>query len=421
MMSLNYWMSLRLYVQLAIASGILLAITIAVATWFNISTQKKGIIEDTTNEAISLARNVAITSRNLVITDKLDELETQLIQSASFPGVTMIRVFNIKGESLSHVRKDGSGEIMVIYDNTYVELPILNDDLSIVDMDWDTNSISVWHPIKTSTLLGWVRLRVSFVEAARLQEKIILDNIKGAIIAIVLDILLLLAILFYPIRSFWKVVNFAATMTDKPGAQINFPGGSYEVNNLIKALNLSSLILNKQQNEISAKQKELEHLAHHDQLTQLPNRPIFIDRLENAIKNAKRNKSELVVVFLDLNKFKPVNDIYGHHVGDLLLQQFAQRLKSCVRESDSLARFGGDEFVVLLTNVASDASLSEIILNLRKSISDDFIINEKHINISMSVGYATYPSDGTDPDVLLSVADHNMYADKKSQKEKVRA
>ncbi len=149
--------------------------------------------------------------------------------------------------------------------------------------------------------------------------------------------------------------------------------------------------------------------ANYDPLTQIPNRILFLDRLKNALKLAHRNKTYLAVMLLDLNKFKWINDHFGHAAGDLILKETTRRLQLVTRESDSIGRLGGDEFVILLPDLekASDAEL--IVQKIFSEFSKPFIFENQEITISGSIGIATYPDDGKKTDELLKNADQAMY------------
>ncbi len=146
-------------------------------------------------------------------------------------------------------------------------------------------------------------------------------------------------------------------------------------------------------------------LALYDPLTQLPNRKLFNDRLHHALAQAKRDKDRIAVMFIDLDKFKPVNDSFGHEIGDLLLVQVAERLIECVRESDTVARLGGDEFVVLLAG-GGEAVVAEKILD---AMASPFHVAGHQLHISSSIGIALYPDHGSEERQLLRHADTAMY------------
>jgi len=158
-----------------------------------------------------------------------------------------------------------------------------------------------------------------------------------------------------------------------------------------------------------AKSLEMSHLAQHDALTDLPNRVLFNDRLTQAIALAERQGKQLAVMFVDLDHFKKINDSLGHDVGDKLLQSVAGRLIACVRRSDTVSRLGGDEFVVLLAQVehAEDAAYSA--RKILRALAAPHIIDNKSLDINVSIGVSTYPTDGQDAEALMNRADNAMY------------
>lgn len=162
------------------------------------------------------------------------------------------------------------------------------------------------------------------------------------------------------------------------------------------------------------------HLAQHDVLTNLPNRSLFSDRLQQALATAKRDKDHLAVLFLDLDKFKPINDTCGHGVGDLLLKEVAKRMQNCVRESDTVARIGGDEFVVLLPSIDTESDALLVAEKIREALNQPFELAGKSLSISSSTGIAIYPEHGTDELQLSKNADKAMYRVKKSGRNKVQ-
>lgn len=158
----------------------------------------------------------------------------------------------------------------------------------------------------------------------------------------------------------------------------------------------------------------LQYMAQYDPLTALPNRGFFYDRLKVALATMRREKGRLALLFLDLDKFKQVNDTLGHHVGDLLLQQFGNRLRRCVRESDTVARVGGDEFVVLLQHITSPEQVERIAKKIRASMNEPFVIEGHTVTMATSIGIAHAPEHGEDEEQLLRKADNAMYSEKKS-------
>jgi diguanylate cyclase (GGDEF)-like protein/PAS domain S-box-containing protein len=158
---------------------------------------------------------------------------------------------------------------------------------------------------------------------------------------------------------------------------------------------------------------ELSHAAQHDFLTGLPNRSLVNDRITQAISFAARYTKQLAVMFVDLDLFKRINDSLGHAVGDKLLQQVATRIVACVRRSDTVARIGGDEFVVLLSQVGHAEDAVFIARKILSSLAAPYPIDQKQLQINASIGVSTYPADGTDSETLIHRADTAMYEAKK--------
>lgn len=157
----------------------------------------------------------------------------------------------------------------------------------------------------------------------------------------------------------------------------------------------------------------LRHMALYDQLTQLPNRELFHDRMRLALTRARRGQMQLSLLYLDLDNFKEVNDTLGHGAGDLLLQKVARRVEQCVRSGDTVARFGGDEFVVLLENIGLPEHAEMVMEKIRNALSQPFEISGQNTNIRISIGVAHCPLHGDDEKKLLRHADDNMYSAKK--------
>ena len=162
-----------------------------------------------------------------------------------------------------------------------------------------------------------------------------------------------------------------------------------------------------------AAEEQMLFLAHHDGLTSLPNRGLFVERLRHAIAHAHRNREKVAVMFLDLDKFKQINDTLGHHVGDQLLQVVAQRLTTCVREDDTVARLGGDEFTVILESLANTGDVPHVAQKIIDSLSRPMLLDGHEITVTVSVGISLYPADSEQSDDLIKYADTAMYLAKK--------
>ncbi len=165
--------------------------------------------------------------------------------------------------------------------------------------------------------------------------------------------------------------------------------------------------------------EQLEHLAHYDALTQLPNRLLLRDRLEQGMAQTRRARSLMAVCYLDLDDFKPVNDLYGHDAGDALLVEFARLLKASIRAGDTAARLGGDEFVVLLVDVDSAEQARQAVERIIEAVTVPIRLGDIEVRISVSIGVALFPSDGDSAETLINIADRAMYRSKLAGKNQI--
>jgi two-component system CheB/CheR fusion protein len=164
---------------------------------------------------------------------------------------------------------------------------------------------------------------------------------------------------------------------------------------------------------IKSSQRRIEFMATHDELTGIPNRSLLLDRLKHSLVQAKRQNHTLAIFFIDLDHFKNINDSLGHDVGDLLLKEATERLKNCIRDSDTLARLGGDEFVTLLVDVSLE-KINAIATRMVDSLAASFRIADTNLFVSGSIGISLFPNDGEDSVSLLKNADTAMYRSKEN-------
>ena len=170
--------------------------------------------------------------------------------------------------------------------------------------------------------------------------------------------------------------------------------------------------------DISARKAEelrVFRLAHHDALTELPNRALFDDRVVEAFKRAMRHQEKLALLFVDLDRFKPINDTYGHAVGDEVLKQVATRLRASLRATDTVARVGGDEFMVLVEELSDGRKVEDIRSKLQHDLSQPLWVARHELSVGASIGAAVYPDDGTEIADLMVFADRDMYDRKKGR------
>jgi diguanylate cyclase (GGDEF)-like protein/PAS domain S-box-containing protein len=165
--------------------------------------------------------------------------------------------------------------------------------------------------------------------------------------------------------------------------------------------------------------ERIRHMAQHDTLTDLPNRAMLTDRLQQALSYAKRENQHVALMFIDLDRFKPVNDTLGHVVGDWLLKQVALRMRECVRDSDTVARVGGDEFVVLLRSIESTEDAVMVAEKIRNALNKPFDLAQQSLHISCSIGVVLYPEHAKNETEMLNFADIAMYRAKQEGRDKV--
>ena len=173
---------------------------------------------------------------------------------------------------------------------------------------------------------------------------------------------------------------------------------------------------NKMAEDLSVAAERAEYLAYYDSLTTLPNRSMFSKLLNQAIRLARRDGKQLAVLFVDLDRFKYINDTLGHEAGDLLLQEVGKRLQACLRESDTVARLGGDEFVVLLPDLRDAADVEVVAHKILAATGAPFVALGQEFRVTASVGVSTYPKDGDDEQSLMKNADIAMYQAKEDGK-----
>ena len=174
-------------------------------------------------------------------------------------------------------------------------------------------------------------------------------------------------------------------------------------------MHLNSVIDKKEQAE-----KSLQHIAYHDELTGLPNKNLLVDRINQSIKVSSRDNQQMAILFLDLDRFKTINDSLGHTIGDRLLQEVASRLNTTLRKQDTVSRNGGDEFVVVLEKLKSHNEAVYVAMKIIHSLTDTFDIHSHKIHIGASIGISVYPTDGDTPLILLRNADTAMYRAKQA-------
>lgn len=196
-----------------------------------------------------------------------------------------------------------------------------------------------------------------------------------------------------------KVLGIVSVYYRKVQEPLNYDQQLVEI-----AANLAGIAVERKEAE-----QNLDYLAHYDALTHLPNRVLFLDRLSQALASARRNKQLVALMFLDLDRFKNINDSLGHDSGDQLLTEVAVRLSSCIRSEDTVSRLGGDEFTIILGEINSAEDAAHIAQKLLNTLSEPFTLKGHEVFVSASIGITIFPDDSSDSDSLLKNADMAMY------------
>jgi diguanylate cyclase (GGDEF)-like protein len=305
-----------------------------------------------------------------------------------------------------------------------IPLPVIE---SLSPVSYQAENLVIIEPIanSSSNIVGYV-----YVEH---QLDLLLGSQSSFLVELILFTLILLAICFMlagvaqklltaPIKKmvnqldeFYKAKSFHKRLT---------PGSNGEIANLVKGFNRLLDTSLEREKGLLAKAKQLQKLidvrtkqlfkkSHYDSLTGLPNRYLLVDRLQQAISKSARSNENIALLYMDLDRFKIINDNFGHQNGDLLLKEVAKRLKDTRRDGDTVARLGGDEFVFLLEGLTHPKDAARTALRIIESFSQPFKFHEQTLHLSTSIGISIFPDDGAAHEVLLKNADISMYHAKK--------
>lgn len=359
-----------------IALGTILLLIVSIALW---TIQNNTQLTKTylNREGHLITEGLANSIATSLVNKDYAELETRLLQSASSQNVHSILVINTKGQVLSHV----VGRLEDIPAHPDFTLKHLEPPVNVQDVSEKIypNFLQIWHSIELGTTIGWVRVEIELNKYTYSIEEMQRRTWLLAIIVAILGVFLVgMAIL----RSY--------------------------------------RLLYQHETKERTTRRKLETKAYYDDLTHLPNRALLYDRLDQCIARNERNNQLLAVCFADLDKFKPINDNYGHEVGDHVLVEVAHRLLSVVRAEDTVARQGGDEFVILLGGLNNELEATMAVERLITSLNQPMLYQGKTLEIEGSIGYVIYPNDCTDVKSLIELADKSMYEAKTDNKTHIK-
>ena len=371
-----------------VAINILPLLIMSGLLYSNAITDYKANLLETMDNEINL---LVSTSKSALLFDDQDAATELLSALKSYTSTRYAQLYDANGAVFAEYKRPGqkvdmpieqfNGEIIFRNNNFYLSKAIMMDEdhLGIAVISADTNSLAMQ---KSHYILvtGWAFLG-SLVLAYLLNWKI-----QKRFTA--------------PISELIGLVGYVAK-NKKYHKRLD--GGRHdEIGDLI-------LGVNTMLDTIETHEQQLYNRANYDELTQLPNRHLLMERLDHAIDIAGRNKSEIAVLFLDLDRFKVINDSLGHGIGDELLLQISEKLVGILRKSDSVSRWGGDEFVMLLENIEQVEDIELIVNKVILELSKPAIVSGHLLHITTSVGIARFPQDGKDSLSLLKHADISMY------------
>lgn len=265
---IRWWEQRRLHTQMALASAVLLAVTIIIGTYINIQRQEAAAIEGLRQDTVTLARNLAISSANLILSEDFASLEEILMRSIAFTGIQAIKIADLQGEVIGHVARRDDGTIMLNYRQEQLTPPTAPADWTEEKVRVEAHAICVLYPIRTSSFLGWLDISHSLQALKTLRVEIWRENIFGALIAILADVSLLLIILHRPGRALRQAMYFAQRLKALEGESIPLTYGSRETRQLAKVLNDVSQQLHEQHVQMRANAAELAQRVHKQEMSE---------------------------------------------------------------------------------------------------------------------------------------------------------
>ncbi|MES9990601.1 MAG: GGDEF domain-containing protein [Candidatus Thiodiazotropha sp.] len=348
-----------------VAIGGVLLLAVSAALW---TIHKRGDMIEAYHhrEAHLIAEGLANAVAADLVHQNYASAENRLLQAASSTNLHSVLVTNTQGDVLSYVigrTKDTPAHADFSFNN--ISPP---DDNSHDRERQHPDYLEIWHEVKVGSPLGWVRLEIGYDFVATM-----LTQVQ---------------------REAWLLALAVAI----PG--ILLLGGS-----ILRTLYL----MQRREQEVAITESTLKSKAYYDSLTGLPNRHLLLDRFEKAIAHSLRHNFLLAVCFIDLDNYKPINDRFGHAVGDRTLLVLARRFKKTVRGADTAARLGGDEFIILLNELQDETEAELAVERIMTVFQEPLDVDDQKIDVKASIGYALYPVDSKDAETLIELADKAMY------------
>ncbi|MGA1350876.1 MAG: diguanylate cyclase domain-containing protein [Burkholderiaceae bacterium] len=344
-----------------------LLMTLTGAFW--IYYESKIILSEQQEQARSqLAQGIGIAMTEGLAVKDFGLLESRLVQALSNPSLESALVVDPNGLALARVELNDKGLPEPVFDTKSIDLPEITKSARAFEELGNDGRVIAWQPISAGSLLGWLSLQFAYDET----ELILAELGRKAFFLTLTITLVMLALFGLILRRAHGVII---------------------------------------QNEIQLRRanQSLKDAAEHDPLTRLPNRAALMNMLQTWLDEASRQKLGMAVVFLDLDGFKPLNDSHGHRFGDKVLVWVAKALKQATRQEDFIARYGGDEFVILVHEVSNMDEIEPLLRRVLNRLTSRFEIDGIEAGLGSSLGVAVYPLHGRSPNELLIKADQAMY------------
>lgn len=344
-----------------------LLMTLTGAFW--IYYESKIILSEQQQQARSqLAQGIGIAMTEGLAVKDFGLLESRLVQALSNPSLESALVVDPNGLALARVELNDKGLPEPVFDTKSIDLPDITKSARAFEELGNDGRVIAWQPISAGSLLGWLSLQFAYDET----ELILAELGRKAFFLTLTITLVMLALFGLILRRAHGVII---------------------------------------QNEIQLRRanQSLKDAAEHDPLTRLPNRAALMNMLQTWLDEASRQKLGMAVVFLDLDGFKPLNDNHGHRFGDKVLVWVAKALKQATRQEDFIARYGGDEFVILVHEVSNIDEIEPLLRRVLNRLTSRFEIDGIEAGLGGSMGVAVYPLHGRSPNELLIKADQAMY------------
>lgn len=375
--------------------------------------------------ALSLAHALSSASTSWAIANDLVGLQEVVQGFAKTPDLLRAYFVNPRGEVLASTNPE---EIGFFVTDTISRNMLASGSMDAIVLSNHADIITIAHPvIAGGHRLGWLRVEMTR-DSARINLAALRDSWLEFMLLAILTILLVALLLAHRLTSGLNHLMRIATKVEGGQADLRTDTARED------EIGVLARQLDRMLNSLSQQEQQIRNLAFYDTLTSLPNRRLLLDRLGQAMSASKRSRRYAALMFIDLDNFKPLNDLHGHDVGDRLLIEVAKRISSCMRETDTVARFGGDEFIVMLSELTTEkeASLSQagiVAEKIRSTLADPYYLdippkNEEAARQIMhhctaSIGVALFINHDIGPEELIKRADSSMYRAKETGRNRI--